>query len=244
MKASAGESPAVELRAVDKAFARDWRGRRRSALAGVSLVVRRGESVALAGPNGSGKTTLLRLCAGTLEPDAGSIRVAGVSPAEARAGGRIAFVGDGTVLPEHLTASECLRVVAAVTGEPDAGAERALDAVGLAAEAGTAVGALSRGRRQRLALATAEVGAAEVLLLDEPASGLDPHATRRLSGFIRAWRAAGRTVVFSTHFLPEAEADADRFVVLAAGRIVWSGDRAALDRRGGLAEVYRAEVPA
>lgn len=244
MTASAGEVPAVELRGVDKAFARDWRGRRRVALAGVSLAVRRGEGVALAGPNGSGKTTLLRLCAGALEPDAGSVRVAGLTPAEARALGKIAFVGDGAALPEHLTAAECLRVVAAVTGESDAAVDRALDAVGLAAEAGTAVGALSRGRRQRLALATAEIGAAEVLLLDEPASGLDPHAARRLADFLRAWRAAGRTVVFSTHFLPDAETSADRCVILDAGRIVWTGDRAAVVRRGGLAEVYRAEVPA
>jgi ABC-type multidrug transport system ATPase subunit len=244
MTASAGGVPAVELRDVHKAFARDWRGRRRTALAGVSLAVRRGESVALAGPNGSGKTTLLRLCAGALEPDAGRVRLAGEDPAVARARGLVAFVGDGAVLPEHLTAEECLRTVAAVTGESAAAVGRALASVGLSAEAGTAVGALSRGRRQRLALATAEIGAAEILLLDEPASGLDPHAVRRLAEFLAAWRAAGRTVLFSTHFLPDAEANADRFVVLAAGRVVWTGDRAALAAHGGLAEVYQAEVPA
>ena len=237
------ESPAVELRDVRKAYVLDWTGRRRPALTGVSLRVAPGSVVALAGANGSGKTTLLRLCAGLTGADAGNVGVLGGPAREARGRGRLAFLGDGEVLPPHLTARECLRGVAAATGADGDGADAALEEAGLAAEAATPVGALSRGRRQRLALAAVALGPAELVLLDEPASGLDPHAARRLAASLRRFGREGRTVLFSSHFLAEAEDGADRVVLLAAGRVAWEGDAAAVARRGGLAAVYREEVP-
>lgn len=243
MSGAARGAPAVELRRVRKGFGRAWTGRPRRALADVSLHVGAGTVAAVVGPNGAGKTTLLRLCAGLIRPESGELRILGRSPEQARAQGRVAFIGEGEVLPAHLPARTCLAAIGTIVGAAARSVDRVLRQLDLAADAGTSIGRLSRGRRQRLALATATLGSAELLLLDEPWCGIDPHAARRLTALLEGCRAEGRTVIYTTHLLAEAERLCDRFLVLVEGRCVWSGGREAVGRSGGLEAVYRAEVP-
>lgn len=233
-------TPAIELQAVTKDFAIDWRGTTRRALHEVSFKLQPGRVGALVGPNGSGKTTVLKLCAGLTTPSAGAVRVA--------AGGRIGYVADDTTLPGYLTVEGALARLAALYGvELSAVAGEvaaALAAVALTAERSRRVGELSKGQRQRAALAQALLGSPSVLLFDEPAAALDPRAMERFAELIATQRAAGRTVLFSSHFLPQVEQLADDFLLLEQGRVLFAGDRAALAARGGLESVYLEAVRA
>lgn len=237
--AAAGPNAAIELRGVTKEFFPHWRGAPARALADVHFAATRGRVTALVGPNGSGKTTLLKICAGLTRPTAGTRAV------EARG---VGYVPDDPQFPGYLTARELLTRLArlfGVAGERvEAEVEAALDAVSLGGEAGRRIAAFSRGMRQRLALAQALLGAPALLLLDEPAAALDPRALARFATLIAAQRVAGRTVVFSSHFLPQVADIADDFVMLAAGRVIFRGDRSDVAARGGLAAIYLEAVPA
>lgn len=219
---------AVEFRGVTKDYVTDWRGRRRRAVEGVDLVVRAGTVCALVGPNGSGKTTLLKIAAGLTAPSAGACMVRG----------RIGFAPDDLVLPVHLSAREALNRLALIVGCPVGSVDDAVAAAGLGAEADRPMREFSKGWRQRAALAQAWLARPDVLLLDEPAAALDPRAARALAERLRAARAEGRTVVVSSHFLPQIEEVADQFLVLEGGRAVWSGTAEELRARGGLEAVY------
>jgi len=235
------DRPLIAVRGLGKDYLLDWRGSRQQALVDVSVSVRRGSICALVGPNGSGKTTLLKLLAGLTAPTRGSCAVTATP-------GRVAYVPDESLLPGHFRVGELLQRLGRVYGlSPVALAgevEAALRATGLEALAGRRVGELSKGVRQRVGLAQALLGGPELLLLDEPAAALDPHALARFAALLSAQRAAGRTVVLSSHFLPQIEALADQFVLLEHGRVLFQGDREEVAARGGLDAVYRAEVPA
>ncbi|WP_407320422.1 ABC transporter ATP-binding protein [Isoptericola halotolerans] len=209
------------------------------AVVSVDLDARPGRVTALVGPNGSGKTTLLLMLAGLLAPDGGEIRVAGLDPAThgraARA--RIGWMPDVFGTWESLTAREVLvTVAAAYRMPPDAGARRAvelLDLVHLTELADAPAHVLSRGQKQRLGLARALVHDPDVLLLDEPASGLDPRSRVDLRVLVRRLAAAGKTVLISSHVLTELDEMADDAVFLSQGRTVRSRsvDDAAAERR-------------
>lgn len=230
---------AIELRNVTKEFAPDWRGARPRALADVQFAAARGRVTALVGPNGSGKTTLLKICAGLTRPTAGTCSV------EARG---IGYVPDDPQFPGYFTARELLTRLACLFGvareRVAVEVEAALAAVSLGDEAGRRIGEFSRGMRQRLALAQALLGEPELLLLDEPAAALDPRALARFAMLIAAQRAAGRTVVFSSHFLPQVAEIADDFAMLSDGRVIFRGDRSDVAARGGLEAIYLEAVPA
>jgi ABC-2 type transport system ATP-binding protein len=201
--------------------ARDLRRQfgRRAALAGVSLDVAPGEVVALLGPNGAGKSTLLSILAGTLRASGGSAEVAGFTlPGdERRLGTRVGYVPQGESVYPELTVEENLRYFARVNG---ARARPALlDEVGLGARRKERAGNLSGGLRQRLALACSLAHEPQVLLLDEPGTGLDPAARDRLAAIVRRERDRGRAVLVSTHSLEEAARIADRVVLLVAGKV-------------------------
>jgi ABC-type multidrug transport system ATPase subunit len=205
-----------------------------SVLAGVDLVVEGGESVALLGANGAGKTTLLRVLATLLRPSAGRLVLFGedakLRPATAL--GRIGYVGHESACYVDLTAEENLAFYADLYRVPDP-ARRVAELVewtGLGSAARRPVRTFSRGMAQRLALARALVHRPELLLLDEPFSGLDPRATAELEALLTTLRQSGHAVVFSTHDVPRAAALATRVVMLHRGRIEWSdagGDAAA-----------------
>jgi ABC-2 type transport system ATP-binding protein len=191
-----------------------------AAVAGIDFDVARGEVVALLGPNGAGKTTTLTCIAGVLAPTAGTMRVADEEERAARER-RVAYVPEIPVVYEDLTAYEHLAFVAAGrrTVNAEDAVSRALERTGLTELRDRPAGALSKGNRQRLCLAGALLADADVVLLDEPTTGLDPAAQQALIGLVRALAADGAGIVLSTHALATAFEAADRIVVLVAGRI-------------------------
>jgi ABC-2 type transport system ATP-binding protein len=206
------------------------------AVAGIDLDVRRGEIVALLGPNGAGKSTTLRCIAGVLASSAGTIRVGGETARVARER-RVAYLPELPVVYDDLTPAEHLAFVAAARGAVDVAAavEHAVARTGLHPVRDRPAGALSKGYRQRLCLAGALVARADVVLLDEPTTGLDPAAQAALIGIVRDLAAGGAAVVVTTHVLSIAYELAHRIVVMAAGRITLVARRedfAGLDELG------------
>ncbi len=191
------------------------------ALDGVGLAVGRGATLGVFGANGAGKTTLLRVLSGERRVEGGRVEMDGVAVRGTDAGwrGRVGVVSHRTGLYRKLTAAENLAFFAALRELPRdrRTLEGALDRVGAAALADRRVDLLSRGQRQRVALARSLMHAPEILLLDEPFSGLDPDGARRLEALLREG-GEGRIVVLATHNLARGLALSDRVVVLRRGR--------------------------
>jgi ABC-2 type transport system ATP-binding protein len=196
------------------------------AVADMSLVAPPGRVTALVGPNGSGKTTLLLMVAGLLAPDAGSVRVAGYDPATEGAAvqARLGWMPDVFGAWDALTVTEHLQVYARAYRVPAAVASRRirelLAEVRLEPLAGAPARVLSRGQKQRLGLARALVHDPQVLVLDEPASGLDPGSRVELRHVLRRMADAGRCVLVSSHVLSELDELADEAVFVLGGRTV------------------------
>ena len=202
------------------------------ALRGIDLAVGRGGIVGILGPNGAGKTTLVETIEGLRTPTSGRVSVLGLDPASAPRAvkERIGVQLQTTVLQTELTALEIVTLYAALyrRARPP---RRVLESVGLGEKAKARIGTLSGGQRQRLALALALVHDPEIVLLDEPTTGLDPAARRALHGLVKGLAAEGRTVLLTTHYIEEAETLCDRVVVLRAGEIVAEGTPYELLRR-------------
>ena len=234
----AGPVPAAELaieaEEVGKTFGRTV------VLRDLSLRVGRGETVALFGPNGAGKTTLLRLCATLYEPTRGTLRLFGAEPGSAAARRRLGLLGHQSFLYPDLSAAENLAFYARLYGLRDA-EERArawLARIDLADTGTRPVRVFSRGMEQRVALARALLHDPDLLLLDEPWSGLDPAAADLLTGLLAELRRDGRTLMIATHDFERGLALADRAAIIHHGRVVWDGaaDAGAL---ATVATVYR-----
>jgi ABC-2 type transport system ATP-binding protein len=180
------------------------------AVADATFTVAAGTVCALLGPNGAGKTTTLRCILGLARPTAGTVRVAG----------RAGAVLDGLGVHPLRTGRDHLRMLAAAGGVPPAHVASVLERVGLAADADRPAGEYSLGMRGRLALGAALLGGPRVLVLDEPANGLDPDGIRWLRGLLREHAEAGGAVLLSSHVLAEVERVADAAVVMAGGRTV------------------------
>jgi len=189
------------------------------ALDGVSLTVAEGESLGLVGTNGAGKTTLFRLLVGHERPDSGQVRVAGVDPAAGVAvRERVGYLPEDVGFQPVLTGREVLDFHADMRGGAEAGVDTLLGVVGLTDAADRPVGEYSNGMNRRLGLATALQGDPAVLLLDEPAAGLDPGGVAAFNRVVRRVRdERDVTVVLSTHVLSEVEALCDRVAVLDDG---------------------------
>lgn len=235
-------APALRLVRLAKEYPLDWRGRTVRALDSVTLDVAPGAVCALIGANGSGKSTLLKLCAGLVRATSGVCLIAGCAPADALLSGRVAYLPEETLLPDFDDARKFLGRLAALGGltaaESAPRVEAALADAGLVEIATQPLGALSKGQRQRVGLAQALLRQPDVLLLDEPASGLDPRGQAALHDLMLAQRAAGRTVLFSAHFLPHVDELCDQIVVLERGRVLFDGGRDAVAARGGLERVF------
>jgi ABC-2 type transport system ATP-binding protein len=192
------------------------------AVDGLNLTIRPGEVVALLGPNGAGKSTTINLTLGVLAPDAGTIRIAGRSPAQAVASGRIgAMPQEGGLVP-RTTVAELVRFLHGLYPDPMPVAD-VLAAAGLTDLAGRTVERLSGGQAQRLRFAMALVGHPGLLVLDEPTAALDVASRREFWAAMRGYARSNRTIVFSTHYLEEADDNADRIVVIAGGRTIADG---------------------
>jgi ABC-2 type transport system ATP-binding protein len=188
------------------------------------FAVEAGEIFGLIGPNGAGKTTVLECILGLSRPEAGEIFVRGIDaraqPARARE--KLGAQLQSSALPDAMTPRQALKLCAAFFARP-AEAPALLRQFGLEDKAGARYGTLSMGQKQRLALALAFVNQPEVVILDEPTASLDPTARRELHALIAAQRAAGRAIVFTTHYLEEARTLCDRVAFMAAGRLVAVG---------------------
>jgi heme exporter protein A len=202
--------------------------------------VEAGEFVALVGPNGAGKTTFLRILASLSRPTMGEVRLAGHRlPAEAAAVRRIlGVVSHQPLLYGDLTAEENLRFYGRMYGVPDLGRRISLvlEEVGLTARRRDLVRHFSRGMQQRLAIGRAILHQPEVMLFDEPHTGLDPDAAAMLDGLLREVAARGRTVVMTSHDLPRASRLASRLDILARGVITRSVARG---EAADLTAIYR-----
>jgi ABC-2 type transport system ATP-binding protein len=201
----------------------------------VSFDVGRSEIVALLGPNGAGKTTTLRMLAGLIAPTRGTVAIDGVQLTRATGAllrSRIGFLTEAPGLWDRLTVRENLRVYAGLYGLANHGPviDRALDLFELADRASTRAAELSKGMRQKVALARALLHQPRILLLDEPTSGLDPEITRSVRALLDERRAAGCSILVSTHNLDEAERLADRVAVLH-GRLLALDSPASLRQR-------------
>ncbi len=213
-----------------------------TALAGVDFEVAAGAVVAVLGPNGAGKTTLLRILAGLARPTVGDVRYAGGADRR-RARQFVGYIGHATFLYPQLTARENLRFTARLYGVEDADARIAalLEELALEAVADRVAASFSRGLAQRLAIARALVHDPQLLLLDEPFTGLDPVSADQLATRIDALRGADRAVVLVTHDLARAAALADRTIVLVDGRVAFASSGAA-QSAGELETAYRSAL--
>jgi heme exporter protein A len=192
------------------------------ALRRVSLEIAAGECVVLAGRNGSGKTTLLRIAAGLVRPSSGSVTFLDSGKGPMQGAPKVGFVGHATMVYDELTAEENLVLFARLLGiaEPADRAGILLAEVGLDDRRSSLVRTFSRGMRQRMAIARALLNQPEVLLLDEPATGLDPQGVSWLAETLRRMRDAGHTIVMSLHGKSEISSLATRAVRLEAGSVM------------------------
>lgn len=219
--ATNGRSPSTAAAAIDLAGLRKRFGAV-EAVRGVDLRVEAGEVVAFLGPNGAGKTTTIDMVLGLSEPSEGSVSVLGLRPRQAVRQGLVAAVMQTGGLVKDLTVAETVAYTANLFAWSRTTTE-VMERAGIVPIASRLVGKCSGGEQQRLRFAMALLPDPELLLLDEPTQGMDVEARRSFWAAIRADAMAGRTVVFATHYLEEADAYADRVVVIAKGRIVADG---------------------
>ena len=210
----------IELQDITKSF-RSPRGPVH-AVRGISVSIERGETVALLGPNGAGKSTTIDMVLGLAEPDSGTVRVLGGSAADAVAAGRIGAMLQTGELIRDLSVRELVAMVASLYPAPlDVG--EVLELTGIEGIADRRTQRLSGGETQRVRFAIALVSDPELLILDEPTVSMDVEGRHEFWMTMRAFAARGTTVLFATHYLQEADAYADRAVLMAQGRIVADG---------------------
>jgi ABC-2 type transport system ATP-binding protein len=209
---------AIEVKGLRKAYGG------LEAVRGIDFDVRSGEVFGLLGPNGAGKTTTVEILEGYRRRDAGHVEVLGVDPAEAGSEWRerIGVVLQSSAMYETLTVAEMLSLFAGYYERPRP-VDEVVELVGLKEKRGDRVRRLSGGQRRRLDLGIALVGDPELIFLDEPTTGFDPHARRQAWETLRSLRGLGKTIVLTTHYLDEAERLADRVGVLRSGEIVAVG---------------------
>jgi ABC-2 type transport system ATP-binding protein len=190
----------------------------------LSFTVEPGTVTAFLGPNGAGKTTTLRMILGLVTPTTGTTTIGDAPyPELDRPITTAGAVLEATAFHPGLTARAHLEAIRIAAGLDASHVAHVLDQVDLTGAAGRKVRGFSLGMRQRLALATALLGDPGILILDEPANGLDPAGMRWLRGFLRAYTHQGRTVLVSTHVLAEIQQIADQVIIISAGRLLFSG---------------------
>jgi ABC-2 type transport system ATP-binding protein len=202
------------------------------AVRSVDLMIAPGETVALLGPNGAGKSTTIDMVLGLTRPDSGSVSLFGMSPAQAVAAGVVGGMLQTGSLIEQLSVRELVTMVASLYPHP-LGVDEVLGLTGAAEFADRQSTRLSGGQSARVRFAIALVADPDLLLLDEPTAAMDVEARREFWAAMRAVAARGKTVIFATHYLEEADAFADRIVLLARGEVVADGPATEIKARVG-----------
>jgi ABC-2 type transport system ATP-binding protein len=211
------------------------------AVRSIDLQIAPGETVALLGPNGAGKTTTIDMVLGLIRPDAGSISLFGMSPAQAVAAGVVGGMLQTGSPISHLKVRELVSLMASYYPHP-LGVDEVLRVAGADGIAGRWTNKLSGGQTQRLRFAAALVGDPDLLMLDEPTASLDVEGRREFWQAMREVAGRGKTVVFATHYLEEADAFADRVVLISRGRVVADGPATEIKARAA-ARSIRATLP-
>lgn len=221
--ACVSEPPAVEISGLVKSYGRI------AAVADLSMRAERGQITAVLGPNGAGKTTTIEICEGYRRADSGTVRVLGLHPVrDAKIlRPRVGVMLQSGGIPTAARPADYLKVMASFYANP-VPPSLLLDRLGLVESASTPFRRLSGGQQQRLALAAAIIGRPELIFLDEPTAGLDPQARRATWDLVAGLRAAGATIILTTHYLEEAERLADRVVIVDHGTLVTQGTPAEL----------------
>ncbi|MGE4170179.1 MAG: ABC transporter ATP-binding protein [Candidatus Margulisiibacteriota bacterium] len=225
-------NPVIQIQDVKKTF------KKVAAVKGVSLTVQKGEFVALLGPNGAGKTTLVEMIEGIQKPDSGTISLFGKTwQHDAKElHQRMGLCLQETQFPDRLSVLEVMDVFAKLYSQPQDRLDTLLGLVGLAEKKSAMVNALSGGQRQKLALAVSLLNQPELLLLDEPTTGLDPTARREIWGILDGLKKQGLTLILTTHYLEEADYLCERIVMLNQGQIMADGTASQLKAQFGLAD--------
>ncbi|WP_406495344.1 ABC transporter ATP-binding protein [Streptomyces sp. NBC_01604] len=202
------------------------------AVDGLTLALHPGETVALLGPNGAGKSTTLDLLLGLRNPDSGSVRVLGTTPREAIVAGRVGAMLQSGGLMDEVTVAELVRLACALHPRPYRPSD-VLSRAGISQLAGRKVDKLSGGQSQRVRFALATAGDSDLIVLDEPTTGMDVTTRQAFWATMREQAEQGRTVLFATHYLEEADAIADRVLVLHRGRLLADGTAAEIKAKAG-----------
>jgi len=211
------------------------------AVRGIDVSIAAGETVALLGPNGAGKSTTIDMMLGLTRPDSGSVTVFGRSPRDAVAGGLVGAMMQSGELIRDLSVRELVAMMASLYPRP-MDVEELISLAGLTEAAGQRTQKLSGGQSQRVRFAVALVGDPELLVLDEPTVSMDVEGRREFWAAMRAYADRGKTVIFATHYLEEADANADRAVLMAHGRIVADGPTTEIKAQVGT-KTIRATLP-
>ncbi len=238
----ASERPVIAVEGLKKTFLQGFFRRRVEAVKGVSFEVRAGEIFGFIGPNGSGKTTVIKMLTGLIAPTGGVATLFGEPVPSARARARIGFSPENPYIYPYITPREFVEMCGALSGlrgrELRDRAMSSLERTGVAYAADRPARALSKGMQQRTSIAAAILHDPELLILDEPMSGLDPVGRKEIRDLILEEQARGRTVFLSTHILADVESICERVTVLKRGEVVISG--ALRDLLGG--EVHHTEI--
>jgi ABC-2 type transport system ATP-binding protein len=229
-RTTADSAPSVEFRGTVKSYRAS--GTVVHAVRGVDMSIAVGETVALLGPNGAGKSTTIDMLLGLSAPDAGSVSLMGGPPQDAVARGKVGAMLQSGALIRDVTPRELLTMMASLHRAPLAVGD-ALELTGLTEIADRRTQKLSGGQAQRVRFALALVADPAVLVLDEPTVGMDVEARRGFWASVRGFAARGKTVIFATHYLEEADAYADRVILMTHGRVVADGPTSEVRARVG-----------
>jgi len=202
------------------------------AVDGLTLALRPGETVALLGPNGAGKSTTLDLLLGLKTPDTGSVRLFGTTPREAIVAGKVGAMLQSGGLMDDVTVAELVRLACDLHPRPYRPAD-VMARAGITQIADRKVDKLSGGQAQRVRFAFATAGDSDLIVLDEPTTGMDVTTRQGFWATMREQADQGRTVLFATHYLEEADAIADRVLVLHRGRLLADGTAAEIKAKAG-----------
>jgi len=235
----------IELKNVTKIFNEALEEKPKTAVSNLSFAVEKGGITGFIGPNGAGKTTSIKMILGLVRPTKGSVSLMGMPSSDKNSRQRVAFVSEQPYFYEHLTAYETLKFICQLKHYPkrciDDEIARVLEVVEMSANAKRRVKSFSKGMQQRLNMAQSLIGNPELIIMDEPMSGMDPLGRRLFRNLFKDLSRQGTTIFFSTHVVEDIEALCDRIVVLANGKLHLQGNVAKLINSTTYGFEYRFE---